>query len=98
MCRHVIRASAISGLSRLKDDKAWPLLRRYAEPGGPWSAWTSLGGWIEAPVSRYNVDGRLEVFGRGSDGAVWHLAETTPCGGWGAWTSLGGWVDAFAVA
>jgi hypothetical protein len=37
-----------------------------------------------------NADGRLDVFARGSDNALWHTAETSPGGGWSAWTSLGG--------
>jgi hypothetical protein len=28
------------------------------------------------------------VFARGSDNALWHIAETSPGGGWSAWTSL----------
>ena len=38
-----------------------------------------------------NKDGRLEVFARGNDGALWHIWQTAPhAGPWSAWTSLGG--------
>jgi Subtilase family len=37
--------------------------------------------------------GRLEVFVRGSDKAVWHIWQTAPSNGWSGWASLGGWVD-----
>ena len=37
--------------------------------------------------------GRLEVFARGTDKAVWHLWQTAPNNGWSGWGSVGGWVD-----
>jgi hypothetical protein len=60
---------------------------------GAWRGFESLGGTL-APGERVavgrNADGRLDVFARGSDNALWHIAETAPGGGWSAWTSLGG--------
>ncbi|MBV9961594.1 MAG: hypothetical protein JO072_05050 [Parafilimonas sp.] len=41
--------------------------------------------------------GRLEVFVRGSDGAVWHNWQTAPNNGWSGWDSLGGWVSELVV-
>ena len=35
-----------------------------------------------------NLDGRLEVFGVGIGGLVWHIAQQSPDGAWGAWTSI----------
>ena len=37
--------------------------------------------------------GRLEVFARGADQAVWHIWQTAPNNGWSGWASMGGWVD-----
>jgi hypothetical protein len=37
-----------------------------------------------------NRDGRLEVFVRGSDDAVWRIAQRAPNNGWGSWEFLGG--------
>jgi Papain family cysteine protease len=37
-----------------------------------------------------NKDGRLEVFGRGTDNAIWHMWQTAPNNGWSGWASLGG--------
>jgi acylphosphatase len=37
-----------------------------------------------------NADGRLEVFIRGTDNAMWHMWQTVPNGGWSGWASLGG--------
>jgi hypothetical protein len=37
-----------------------------------------------------NADGRLELFGRGSDGAIWHNFQVAPNSGWSGWSSLGG--------
>jgi RHS repeat-associated protein len=66
-------------------------------PGGPgWSGWASLGGIFPisgaaafnvAVVAR-NADGRLEVFARGTDSALWHNWQTTPGDGWAGWASL----------
>jgi chitodextrinase len=38
-----------------------------------------------------NSDGRLEVFGVGTDRAIWHIWQEAPhAGPWSAWSSLGG--------
>ena len=37
--------------------------------------------------------GRVEVFARGSDKALWHTWQTTPGGAWSGWRSEGGWID-----
>ena len=42
---------------------------------------------------RKNADGRLEVFARGADKALWHIWQTAPNDGWSGWSSLGGWID-----
>ncbi len=42
--------------------------------------------------------GRMEVFARGSDKAVWHMWQTAPSNGWSGWASLGGWVDLLNVS
>ena len=44
-------------------------------------------------AARGGVGGRMEVFARGTDKAVWHLWQTAPSNGWSGWASLGGWVD-----
>lgn len=68
-------------------------------PGGPWSSWSSLGiptgispKSVPHPrVTEDRVDGRLEVFVTGDDGALWHNWEINPGkgGGWNGWSSLG---------
>ncbi|MGC2998625.1 S8 family serine peptidase, partial [Streptomyces sp. G35A] len=67
-------------------------------PGGGWSGWESLGGWIDMITHGRHADGRLEIFARGADQAVWHMGQTAPGGGWSGWESLGGWVDNLCVA
>jgi hypothetical protein len=38
-----------------------------------------------------NTDGRLEIFARGTDYALWHIWQTVPhAAPWSAWSSLGG--------
>jgi hypothetical protein len=41
--------------------------------------------------------GRLEVFARGSDKALWHKWQVAPNGGWSNWASEGGWIDLLDV-
>ena len=57
-----------------------------------WSGWNSLGnppaGTI-TPCVAQNQDGRLEVFGLGLDGALWHIWQTSPNNGWSGWDTLG---------
>ncbi len=44
----------------------------------------------EVVAAARNADGRLEVFGLGTDNALWHDWQTTPGGAWSGWSSLGG--------
>ena len=37
-----------------------------------------------------NGDGRIEVFVRGDDSALWHIWQTAPSNGWSTWATLGG--------
>ncbi len=46
--------------------------------GGAWSDWVALGGKVTGPAVARGADGRLAVFGRGSDNAVWRLLEPMP--------------------
>src|ERR1700733_10766125 len=53
--------------------------------------WASLGGGITTnPCVSRNADGRLEVFARGTDNALWHIWQNSAGGGWSGWASLGG--------
>ena len=63
-----------------------------SSPGSPqWTSWTSLGGgFTTAPAVGVNFDGRLEVFGRGTDNALWHNAQASAGGSFAGWSSLGG--------
>ncbi len=55
------------------------------------NGWASMGGVITSNVAvGRNADGRLEVFARGSDNALWHRWQTAPNNGWSGWGSMGG--------
>src|SRR5919108_558950 len=59
-----------------------------------WSNWDPLNkppntNLLMMPGVGQNADGRLEVFTIGSDGALWHIWQTTPNGIWSNWASLG---------
>jgi alpha-galactosidase len=62
------------------------------------TGWTSLGKKILGQPAAYgSAGGRIDVFVRGTDNAVWRIAFVD--GRWGRWTSLGGRVsEAPAVA
>ena len=53
-----------------------------------WMGWESQGGVLTSgPGASSWAPGRLDVFGRGTDSALWHKWYE---GGWGDWESLGG--------
>ncbi len=56
-----------------------------------------MGGWIDLLEVGKNADGRLEVFVRGSDKALYHKWQTAPNNGWSGWASMGGWIDLIAI-
>ena len=66
----------------------------YGGRGG----WASLGGVITSRISvARNSDGRLEIFARGTDNALWHQWQTAPNNGWSGWSSLGGFITSDPV-
>lgn len=63
-------------------------------PNSGWSGWDALPTsypyvLLNQPVVAQNLDGRLEVFARGDDDALWHIPQTSINDGWGVWSSLG---------
>jgi hypothetical protein len=68
-------------------------------PGG-WAAPVSLGGTAASdPTVGTNADGRLEVFFKGTDNALWHGWQLSPSGGsWSGFVSLGGFLTSGAPA
>ncbi len=57
----------------------------------PNAGWQPLGGKLTTePVAASNKDGRIEVFARGADNALWHCWQTAAGGVFGGWASLGG--------
>src|SRR5215203_44386 len=85
-------ASRLEVFARASDASVGYTAQTNSTPGGPWSAWTSLGGFVSSdPAVAANADGRLEVFVRTPDGIVWNKWQTTAGGTWSAfWSSLGG--------
>ena len=65
------------------------LRRRSPRPAGPhWETWESLEGVISSSPDVCSwAPGRLDVFARGTDNALWHRWYD---GGWSGWESLGG--------
>jgi surface antigen len=66
-------------------------------PGGNWSPWIPLPGYMTSVSAATNGDGRLEVFGANAhqpDGQndVYHIWQLTPGGNWSPWIPLPGYV------
>ena len=65
------------------------------QPNGFWSSWTSHGkpngsGGIQGSLCvGPSLDGRLELFAIGNDGALWHIYQTAVNNGWSDWLSHG---------
>ncbi|WP_133794342.1 hypothetical protein [Actinokineospora alba] len=72
---------------------AGDLIHRYqVSPGGGWSSWSSLGGWLmySVDVAR-NTNCTLEVFGIGGGDQMYHIwQQAGGPGGWSGWHGLGG--------
>jgi hypothetical protein len=70
---------------------AW---HRWQRREGGWSNWHSFDNPPvpnmvgNLPALVYNGDGRLELFTRAQDGAVWHRWQQRPSSGWSGWHSL----------
>jgi len=54
-----------------------------------WAGWNPLGGLINAaPAIAMNFDGRMEIFGIGTDGNVYHDWQQSSGGTWSGWQPL----------
>jgi hypothetical protein len=68
------------------DSHVWHIWQSF--PNSSFSSWESLGGWVDALVAGLNDDGKIEVYGTGVDGRLWHIAEKlAPGDPWYAWSS-----------
>jgi acylphosphatase len=58
---------------------------------GGWTGWQTLSqanAFQGTPMVARNMDGRLEIFARGSDGNIWHNWESCVGCGWNGWVAL----------
>jgi peptidoglycan hydrolase-like protein with peptidoglycan-binding domain len=85
-----------SGAHRnLESDDIAGIQAIYGSKGG----WASMGGVITSNIGLgQNADGRLELFARGTDNAVWHQWQTAPNNGWSGWASMGGVITSDPIA
>ena len=65
-------------------------IRRQVTAGGVFSPWQNVGGGVKRIAAAQNLDGRVFLFGIGTDDALWVCAEKTPGGDWNDWAKLGG--------
>jgi hypothetical protein len=60
------------------------------------SNWTDMGGILTSNPDAYrDSSGKIEIFARGQNWAVYTLWQPTPCTSWSAWTSLGGTITSY---
>jgi hypothetical protein len=58
---------------------------------GPWSGWSSLGGYaISGPsvFSRFNGSDRVGLHVTGGDGGTWNIHQNAPNRCWSAWNEV----------
>jgi kumamolisin len=69
-------------------------------PNGGWSGWSQLStqngfsfskftGSNQGPIMGTAANGRLELFQVGTDGNIWHNAQSAPSSGWTGWANFG---------
>jgi subtilisin family serine protease len=96
-----VAALCLSANPSLSHDEVRTILNRTGsavvlDPGKP--VGTFLNADAAVRQAAVGAVGRLEVFARGSDKAVWHIWQTAPSNGWSGWASMGGWVDIITSA
>ncbi len=65
------------------------LIQQIRQPGGSWTRGLNLGGDLASqPAAVSWAPGRMDVFARFTDDALWHRAYMA--GGWLAWEKIGG--------
>jgi hypothetical protein len=72
-------------------------------PGGAWSGWYPLNGYLTSVGAARNADGRLELFGVNThipDGQnnVFHAWQTSPGGALSGWYGMNGYLTSIAAA
>jgi hypothetical protein len=77
------------------DDGALWVIKRE-KISDPWTDWISLGGHIDLLSVVRGSAGRLEIFARGVDKALWHIRQLSDSK-WSEWESLGGQIDMLAA-
>jgi len=85
-----------NGATKTKGD-LFPLTNGVSVQPYRWIGWETLNGFLASkPTVVSWAPGRLDLFGRGLDNALWHRFYQNP--NWSAWESLGGGLaDAPAV-
>jgi thiol-disulfide isomerase/thioredoxin len=69
------------------------LWTKYYQSASGWSGWQSLGGSLtSSPAATSPGSGLIDVFARGTDGAVWYKDWNGAA--WSSWHSLGGQIPA----
>jgi hypothetical protein len=65
------------------------------DPGKALGTFLNAGAAVQQAAT--GATGRLEIFARGSDGALWHKWQVAPNSGWSGWNSQGGWIDLLEI-
>ena len=95
--RHQLRPQCRWPARAVREGWGWRRVAQVADRPQQRLERLGIDGRVGRPPTRPRTDGRLEVFARGGDNALWHNWQTAPNGGWSGWASLGGWIDRMVV-
>ena len=78
------------------------IFRRWqVAPGGPWSGWEAVDGYLTSVSVATNADGRLEVWGANAQipggSNIFRRAETSPGGPWSGWEAVDGYLTSLSL-
>ncbi|WP_150107567.1 CHAP domain-containing protein [Pedosphaera parvula] len=90
--RDIMSRSGVNGSSLSRS--GWPdryfygVVHNTNNPFGNLAPPIPLWTWASQPINT-NADGRLDLWGVGTDGSVYHNVQSTPNGGWNGWVTTG---------
>ncbi|WP_239124423.1 glycoside hydrolase domain-containing protein [Rhizocola hellebori] len=86
----------ISAFRRGSDAGVWGVSQ--ASAGGPYGAWSRMGGlqFASYPVSLVATNGLIVVVARGTDSKIWGISQLSVGGSYGSWSQIGSGQPAFS--
>ena len=88
--------------TRIPDNGSNIFGRAQTSPGGEWSGWQPVAGYLTSIATVANADGRLESWGVNtllpdSSANIFSRAQTSPGGEWAGWHGVPGYLTTLSV-